>query len=505
MRARRTDLVSKMTTSLTESHRQIPQVCRQFSDATGWTLEFTRVDAVTAEEFESFLEQSTDCCWHTEINDGDERLGYLHITLPEDSAVDRNLVTVCRLAELVAQLINRGCEASRSLSSRMDEVSTLADIGIQLPGFRSMGFFLLDESVGEMQLRAWHCRDASSAPFVRRQLVHGAPDLEALANGRVLLQRGRSQEDARWLPDNSATGLCVPVAFESEPIGTLWAFDRRARMPSERDVHLLESIAAQLTTVLERVVLRKENASQRRLQRDLRVASESQENDILDSLGPNPEFDVAAVCASRYELGGDLCELIRIDESRTVIVVGDASGDSVPAAMVMSAVRGAVRALAEGGAEEAMQTANVIRRLNRTLYSITPAHQFMSLLYGVLDMNDRSFLYTNAGHPTPIHVHSGEVDTLESHGMLLGVLPEADYEHSKLQLSPSDMLILYSDGISEAMDGRRKMFRSDGIISAVQQQLAASAGEVLRQIWSTLELHTNGGEGDDRTLLVIKV
>jgi sigma-B regulation protein RsbU (phosphoserine phosphatase) len=286
-------------------------------------------------------------------------------------------------------------------------------------------------------------------------------------------------------------------------LGTIWGFDRRVRVPDEREIHVLESIAAQIAAVLERVVLLCESETKHRLQRDLEVASESQTKGMLHGLPAGLPFDVAGACTSRYELGGDLCEVLSIDAEHTVVAVGDASGDSVPAAMVMSAVRGALRALASVQAGEIVHTERVMERLNRMLCDITPAHQFMSLLVGLLDSFRGVFTYSNAGHPLPILVRDGAATLLHSHGMLLGVLKDSTYDLSAVPLMAGDMLVLYSDGVSEAMDRRRKMFRSEGIIEAVHKHLAKPAREIVQAIWSDLDAHLGDGTPDDRTLLVI--
>jgi len=148
----------------------------------------------------------------------------------------------------------------------------------------------------------------------------------------------------------------------------------------------------------------------------------------------------------------------------------------------------------------------VLERVNRALYSITPAHQFMSLLYGVIDTRQKLFTYSNAGHPSPVLMREGGAIMLESHGMLLGVVPDATYGASAMPISSGDTLIAFTDGVSEAMNGKRKMFRSDGIIEVIQANNGASPQVILEAIWSQLESHLDGGKGhDDRSLMVVRV
>jgi sigma-B regulation protein RsbU (phosphoserine phosphatase) len=210
---------------------------------------------------------------------------------------------------------------------------------------------------------------------------------------------------------------------------------------------------------------------------------------------------MAARCTSCYELGGDLCEVIRLSDDRTAIAVGDASGNSIPAAMIMSSVRGA---LLTHPADEA-DVAALVSKLNAGLCRIARSHQFMSLCYGVYDAANWRFTYCNAGHPMPLLVRDGQALAFESHGLLLGVLDDTNYVQSTLQLDRGDVLIFYSDGISEARGRNQQLFRGRGIADAVQGLGDATAQQILDAIWDRVDEHQGGEMGDDRTLLVLKV
>ncbi len=262
--------------------------------------------------------------------------------------------------------------------------------------------------------------------------------------------------------------------------------------------------SAQLTSVFERTVLQHESSTEHRLRQDVRVASEQQCPGLFQNLPKDIGFETAGFCTSRFELGGDLCEAIAFDEHRTVILLGDACGDSVPAAMVMSAVRGAVHSLVHPKDDHVLDASFMMERLNKTLHAVTPPHQFMSLVYLVIDTKHRTLTYSNAGHPAPIHLHEGEVRELQSHGVLAGVLESATYGSSTCRLSQDDLLILFTDGITEAMSDRCTLFRSRGIIDTVKDHSHQSAKRILDAVSERLKAHTGGITDDDRTLAVIR-
>jgi sigma-B regulation protein RsbU (phosphoserine phosphatase) len=500
-------------------------ICRQFSEATGWSLRYTSRESLGEVMGGVVFQNDTNFCWHAEINDGDYCLGFLHIDLPENDVLNRSFLPVSALAEIVAELVGRLSAADKALESRTRDVSTLVDMGrtlpndsnlsgsiaqlmqacVQLTKFRSSAFFLLNPERNAIELRAVYGADAGEIPARQRALVDNPPDLRVLLENKCLLRRCDENDADLWLPTDASTGLCVAVASEHGPIGTLWTYDRRSRTPHQREYHVLESIAAQMAGVLERAVMLQENAAGHRLQKELEVASQSQPQNLLDHVPANVGFDSAAMCTSRGEVGGDLYELIPIDDRRIVVAIGDASGDSVPAALIMSALRGAIRSLTVDDREDLDRTDHIVQQLNRALFCITPPHQFMSLLYGIYDKVGRTFTYTNAGHPTPILVQSGEISTLNSHGLLLGITEDATYEQSTLDLDPDDVLVMFTDGISEAMSRGRQLFRSDGIVEAIEECVSGTADEILQGICAKVDSHTGGVTDDDRTLLVLKL
>jgi phosphoserine phosphatase RsbU/P len=514
-----------MTTLTAGQHVWIRDVCRQFSDASGWELRFLPAATGRVEGVESRLRSDPESCWSTEISDGQGPIGFLQLLVPADIRNRQSLSSVGDLADVFAQLINRLATAGRLVESRTDELTTLVDLGrsvpteenlveaidrllqgaIHLTSFRASAFFLLDPSTERLKLRARAQREPHTIPAAVRSLAENPPDLGALLRRRAILGGDEISQAAAWLPPGTATAVCLAVESEAGPIGTLWVYDRRRREPSDREIHVLESISVQIAALLERVVLLRESEAQHRLQRDLKLASQCQAFDVVTSLTADSGIEAAVRSTSRFEIGGDLCELISVEDGRTVISIGDASGHGVAASIVMSAVRGAVRALGLDP-RTILPAESVLERVNRALYSITPAHQFMSLLYAVLDGPQKLLTYSNAGHPSPLLMRDGGAIPLDSHGMLLGVVPDVTYGASVMPLTSGDTLIAFTDGVSEAMNGKRKMFRSDGIIEVLQSHQGATPHAILEAIWSQVETHLDGTAGhDDRSLMVIRV
>jgi sigma-B regulation protein RsbU (phosphoserine phosphatase) len=327
----------------------------------------------------------------------------------------------------------------------------------------------------------------------------------ALGQGAAILEcrDGRSND---WLPPGCEVALSVAVQSPDGPLGTLWCYDRRDRTVTDRDVHVLQSVAAQIAAALERTVLLQESAARKRQRDELRAASQHHTGGAVSALPQDWGIDVAFRSANAAELGGDLCEAWPVGSQRTLIAVGDAVGHSLPAAMIMAVARGSLRTLLHGEAAGRSQTDLMMRQINRTLCTVTRAEQFMTLVCGIIDSRRMTLTYTNAGHPPPWLSRGGQRSVLGSHGMLLGIVPDATYQQSVLPLRRGDLLLFFTDGVSEAMSRDRSIFRSQGVMNALGERDWPSAEAAADAIWERLNGHVDRrSPTDDRTLLVVKL
>ncbi|MFP6768587.1 MAG: PP2C family protein-serine/threonine phosphatase, partial [Planctomycetaceae bacterium] len=288
--------------------------------------------------------------------------------------------------------------------------------------------------------------------------------------------------------------------------GTLWATSRRLLGFESEQLAVLESLAQQLGSLLERIALEKEEETRERMIRELEGISKTQSGEQLGILPADSGFDAVGRCRSVCEVGGDLCELIPLGEGRTLVAVGDACGHSVQAAFVMTAVRSAMRAVIDDAEANKLDPTVLVAKINRALCRVTAGHQFMSCLVGIIDRKRMVFDYANAGHPVPILYRQGQGISLESHGLPLGILTDAAYSASEVALRGDDLLVLFSDGLLETMNEAEELFRSEGVIDALTATATADPlDDVLEQIWGSCEQHGVGEAQDDRTLLVVRM
>jgi len=387
-----------------------------------------------------------------------------------------------------------------------DEVHTrlavLLRASVTLLKYRGAALFVLDPDGRSIRFRISYGLPDHEVPARRRVLESAPADLAALESGLNVVTR-QDPNAVLCLPEQMTTGVVVAVENRFGPMGTLWLYDRREREPDANERELLSGFGRQMADVLEYVVLQHDSEDSQRLSREMRViAATHGQSDVCSEF---PGFEVALRLRSCCEVGGDVCELLPLDEFRTAIVLGDASGHGIPANSVMASARGALHALFEARNLSGLETDELIATVNRALMRITVAHQFISLILAVFDSRDRSLTYTNAGHPPALHIRGSKVRALDSQGMLLGIVEAATYTSLKIPLRSGDLIVMFSDGILEARDPSQQFFKQDGVLAAINGRTTEPVGDMRDTIWRNCELHAAGRNDDDRSLLVMRV
>lgn len=481
----------------------VRDLCARLTMALGWRVEYS--PASTSDTSPSsgrlWLDHSTTLPTRTE----------LPVALATTQAVS---VLLSRLQSALSDLEVRSKEvstlmelghASPTRSGLQANLQRLLDGGVELTGLWGAAFFLIDPVMESLRLRAVSRIEPAIIPQPHRSLDRPTPDAQALLRGAILIDRQETRS-AEWLPADCRTAIGVPVRSTEGPLGTLWFYERRRHHIDQRCLAAMKSVAGQIALTLERTVLLKESAVRKRLRKELRAASRHQNSSTRLSTVPSSGLDIAIRAASASELSGDLCEICPLDSSRTLLALGDAVGHSIPAAMVMAVARGALRALLYDDKTGDWEPSELVRRINRTLCSSSGSEQFMSVVTGVIDQRTRTLTYCNAGHPPPWMLRRGERTQLKSHGMLCGVLSEAVYTQSQVTLEPGDLLVLFTDGVSEALSPHRQLFHTDGVLDALGRRAWQNADQAADAIWQRMTEHVAHTEPtDDQTLLVIHV
>jgi serine phosphatase RsbU (regulator of sigma subunit) len=247
--------------------------------------------------------------------------------------------------------------------------------------------------------------------------------------------------------------------------------------------------------------LEQEIGERERVEQELRVARRIQQASLPKEVPQLEGWQISPYYQPAREVGGDFYDFHLLSEGRLGVVVGDATGKGVPAALVMSTTCSMLQAVSE--ALDSISPGEVLSRVNETLVDRIPQNMFVTCFYGVLDPKSATFTYANAGHDLPYLWHGG-AEELRARGMPLGLMPEMSYEQKEIVLEPTDSALLYSDGLVEAHDPQGEMFGFPRLRALVAEYAEErSLGEALLE-----ELYSFVGEGweqeDDITLLTLR-
>jgi len=238
------------------------------------------------------------------------------------------------------------------------------------------------------------------------------------------------------------------------------------------------------------------------MEQEMRLAVEIQQM-FVTRVSPNiPGYDIAQANLSSRPVGGDYLDVFPLDDGGWALCVGDVAGKGLPAALIMANLHAVIRSQAR----LAGQPSDALTRANRMLCETIEAGQFVTLFFGVLDPSNHRLHFCNAGHTTPyLLAASTEPVHLESGGLVLGFLKETHYQDGLVAFPPGALLVIYSDGISEAFDPKGEEFGRDRLIDTVKRHQNQSSAHIVEAVLAAVRRHLDGQPAhDDMTLMVIR-
>ena len=310
------------------------------------------------------------------------------------------------------------------------------------------------------------------------------------ASGTVVLQGVRSV-------------LAVPLGVSDKVFGIIYADSPIAEGRFTEDhLKVLTTLASVAAIRVENTRLVEARLERERLERELALASEIQQRFQPTAPPIVSGYELQGISFPCYEIGGDYYDFIEREDGRLVIALGDVSGKGTAAALLMSSLHAAVHA--QAGSHDTLVA--TISAVNKYLADNIPANRFVTLFYAELDPESGALAFLNAGHNPPLIVHSaGTVEQLASGGLPLGIKPDAEYREGRTQLQPGDVLVIYSDGVTEAVSPSGEEFGATRLYETVSRNIESSAAGIRDRIESSLTKFAQGtSAADDITLVIVK-
>lgn len=409
-----------------------------------------------------------------------------------------------RQSDLLALISKVGVTllASATLNETLQQIASLVFEAV--PAERC-SIMMRDEGNKELKVAVARLRDRQgnvgeirvSRTIMEEVVGHGKSVLTAdaqhdprLASSTMTLQGIRSV-------------LAVPLGVGEKVFGIIYADSPIAEGRFTEDhLKVLTTLASVAAIRVENARLMEEQIERERLEQELQLASEIQQR-FQPTQAPNvPGYELQGISFPCYEIGGDYYDFIERGDGRMVVTLGDVSGKGTAAALLMSSLHAAVHA--QSASHDSLT--ETIAAVNNYLAENTPANRFVTLFYAELDPKTGGLSFINAGHNPPLIVHAaGTMENLASGGLPLGIRPDAEYREGRTQLQPNDVMVIFSDGVTEAQNPEGEEFGTQRLYEVVSRTLDASAAGIRDRIEAALTKWSQGTPAaDDITLVIVK-
>ena len=241
---------------------------------------------------------------------------------------------------------------------------------------------------------------------------------------------------------------------------------------------------------------------ERREDREIEIAREVQRRLFPQRVPELPNVQLAARCIQARSVGGDYYDFLNLGPDRVGLVLGDVSGKGIPAALRMANLQAYLRVLSDSAPQDPLR---VVRQVNRSLWQNTPPGDFATLFFGIYADPARRLTYINCGHNPPLLLRrDGTIEWLAATATVLGAFEEWECALGRAQLAPGDLLVAYSDGVTEARRGGEH-FGDERLVEALRSHPDALPDAIVSAILERVQTFSDGDQSDDLTLLVARV
>ena len=297
------------------------------------------------------------------------------------------------------------------------------------------------------------------------------------------------------------SNLSIGLLFRNKGIGILRLYSKRPREFSESDISLAQTVAAQSAAAIVNARLYNESLKAERMERQMRLAGEVQRHLIPEKPPSISGLDLAGIYVPCHEVGGDFYDFITLPDGRLVLAMGDIMGKGVPASLAMASLRSGLRAYAE----EIDNVSELVGRANRMFCRDTEYGEFATLFCGCLDPDSGILTYCNCGHEPPVLIHADGTQThdLSEGGMVLGIDTNTRFDAQQVELQPGDMLVIYTDGLADAVNFQRESFGRRRVIEAALASADMSAEQAVKNILWLMRKYTGLTRRFDDTAIVV--
>jgi len=425
-----------------------------------------------------------------------------HPQPPRTQALERDLLQrtdVLHTVFDVSEWLAGTADLQSVLNAIAERITTVMNV-------KACGIRLLDKDRGELSVTAAY---NMSDEYLNKGpvLISENPiDAAALAGQTVYIEdawkdpRVRYPEQAK--AEGLVSGLCAPMTYRGQTVGVMRVYSDKPHRFSPEDAALLRSAGTQAAAGIIQARLIHEQRESERYERQIHYAGDIQRRMIPDRPPTHPWLEFGCVYRPSLEVGGDFYDFIELPGGAVGLSVADVVGKGIPGALMMASVRSALRA----NASVVQDVRTIVARVNRHMCRDTMPGEFATVFYGIFSAVEPVLDYVNAGHDRPLLLRGREFRELGTGGMVIGVVPEAGFEHERVSLEAGDLFVFYTDGVTETLDFDGQQFGRDRLREAILRRRELKASTLAHELmWDTRRFAGLAEQTDDISIVVVKV
>ncbi len=371
----------------------------------------------------------------------------------------------------------------------------------ELIAFDAVGVYLHDRETGTLEWFSGHGYEEGSEEQVRLKVGQGAVGWVAEKREALIIPDVRV--DGRYLNARPETRseMTVPLIAEDELVGVFNIESDRLAAFDERDLRLLSAFGNQAAIAIQRAWLHDQAIEMRRMEEEIRIARRIQRRLLPQDHPVFSGLDIAAFNHPSREVSGDVYDFLEITSNQLGILIGDVAGKGIPAGILMATFQASMRAEIRNNYAISV----ILAKVNRLMGESIEQTDFVTAVYGVFDRARRRLTYSNAGHNPPVVLRAGgQVDWLSEGGTVLGAFRDATYREAFVDLNLGDLLVFYTDGVTEARNDRDEMFGTGRLVDTLRACPAdLPARLVCRRILEAVHQHRGRVHVEDDVTAVV--
>ncbi len=430
----------------------------------------------------------------------------------EDSKFLQTFLNISATALENSLSINKLKSVNNNLDTKVHQLNALFDLSKEFSGIleiplisKLLGFSIIGQllvSKYAVVIFKENQLEILDSKFNAEHLEKNIGSLELDKIEEPILLDGESDQPFSPLFE-MGINLIVPMQIKQKTNGLILLGKRNTGQKySQSDIEFVSSIGSLAIISIENSLLFKEALEKQKLEKDLEIAKKIQRNLLPSKLPKMRNFEIAAFNSAAKQVGGDYYDAIKLDNGRVLLAIADVSGKGVQAALLMANLQAFLQSISKQN-KELVDASNL---LNDLVSENTSDGRFITFFWGILNDENMNFESINMGHNPPLLIRDGNITKLKNGGMLMGVMPTiTPYKNEVTKLERDDLVIMFTDGITEAMDKENNEFSDERLEELSLTINNLSANDALEKILSEVEIFTGGVEqSDDITCIVVK-